>query len=832
VQVTEQTSKQRSRIVERPRVRGKFLFVGNEKFWVRGVSYGTFSVDENGNEQLTPEAVKRDFARMAENGFNVVRVHICPPRWLLDTAMEEGLRVMVGLNWGERMSFVDEPGRPREIEERIRRWVRRCKGHPAVFCYSVGNEISSVIARWTGRRRVEKFIERLYNAAKEEDPDSLVTYVNYPSTEYLQLPFLDFISFNVYLESSHDFERYIARLHSLSEDRPVLISEIGLDGLRNGEEKQAETLDWQIRTIFRNGCCGVVVFQWTDEWYHGTVPVEDWKFGLTTGERVAKPALQAVRRAFFETPFPENGVDWPRISVVVCSFNGASTIRETLDGLQSLDYPGYEVVVVNDGSTDSTPKIVSEYPVRLINTENRGLSHARNTGVSAATGEIIAFIDDDAYPDAHWLRYLALSLVDRGYTGVGGPNLPPPNDGWKAEAVASAPGPNPVLISDTVAEHIPGCNMALRRGPLQAISGFDPIFRAAGDDVDLCWRLRERGGIIGFAPAALVWHHRRKSLYKYWRQQVGYGRAEALLERKWPEKYNVFGQLNWLGRIYGRGVSLDFSSLGGRIYHGIWGSAPFQSLYGSSRSLWSLSLMPEWYLVIAGLALMLVLSIGWGPVMILGTLLSSAIALPAAQAIMNAERARLDGYPKSRWQAFKLRTTIFSLHLLQPLARLYGRLGGGLTPWRRRGTGGRGRFGPSTMTLWRDTREAPEITLAELQRMLQDSGAVVAAGGNYDSWDLEMRGGLLGASRLLLATEDYPSGKQLLRFRITPRYSRLGLAVCAPLAAISIAAGLSNAWTSSIASALMAGGLIFWATSDARFASSMFLELLRRKGAT
>jgi len=76
VQVTEQTSKQRSRIVERPRVRGKFLFVGNEKFWVRGVSYGTFSVDENGNEQLTPEAVKRDFARMAENGFNVVRVHI------------------------------------------------------------------------------------------------------------------------------------------------------------------------------------------------------------------------------------------------------------------------------------------------------------------------------------------------------------------------------------------------------------------------------------------------------------------------------------------------------------------------------------------------------------------------------------------------------------------------------------------------------------------------------------------------------------------------------------------------------------------------------------
>ena len=832
MQVTEQTSKQRSRIVERPRVRGKFLFVGDEKFWVRGVSYGTFLVDEDGNEQLTPEVVKRDFSCMAENGFNVVRVHTCPPRWVLDAAMEEGLWVMVGLNWGERMSFIDEPGKPQEIEERVRRWVRRCKGHPAVFCYSVGNEISSAIARWTGRRRVEKFIERLYRAAKEEDPDSLVTYVNYPSTEYLRLPFLDFMSFNVYLESRQDFDKYIPRLHSLSEDRPVLISEIGLDGLRNGEEKQAETLDWQVRSIFRNGCCGVVVFQWTDEWYHGTVPVEDWKFGLTTRERTAKPALHAVRRAFYETPFPENGVRWPKISLVVCSFNGASTIRETLDGLQRLDYPEYEVIVINDGSKDSTPDIVSDYPVRLINTENRGLSEARNTGISVANGEIIAFIDDDAYPDIHWLRFLALSMMDGRYVGVGGPNLPAPNDGWKAEAIANAPGPNPVLLSDTVAEHIPGCNMAFRKAHLEAINGFDPTFRVAGDDVDLCWRLREPGGIIGFAPAAVVWHHRRKSVYKYWWQQVGYGRAEALLERKWPEKYNLFGQLDWRGRIYGRGVSLDFSSLGGRIYHGVWGAAPFQSLYGSFSSLWSLVLMPEWYLVIAGLAVILVLSIGWGPVVILGTVLSSVVALPAALATLNAGRARLDGAPKTRWEVFRLRATIFSLHLLQPVARLYGRLGGGLTPWRRRGTKARGSFLPSTMTLWRDTREAPEIMLGELQKMIQEAGSVVRIGGNYDSWDLEVRGGLLGGSQLLIATEEYPSGKQLLRFRITPKYSGLGLAVSAPLVVMSIAAGLSNAWIPSIASGLMAGGLIFRAISDTRFASGMFLELLRRKGAT
>src|SRR5213596_668506 len=191
-QVVERRSSEPLLAMERPVVRGKFLYVGEEKFWVRGVSYGTFLVDEEGNEQLAPEVVERDFSRIAENGFNVVRVHLCPPRWLLDTAQKNGLRVMVGLNWGEHMSFTDKPGKAKEIAERMRRWVRSCAGHPAVFCYSVGNEISSSIVRWTGRRRVEDFVKRLYRVAKEEDPDALVTYVNYPSTEYLQLPFQTF----------------------------------------------------------------------------------------------------------------------------------------------------------------------------------------------------------------------------------------------------------------------------------------------------------------------------------------------------------------------------------------------------------------------------------------------------------------------------------------------------------------------------------------------------------------------------------------------------------------------------------------------------------------
>ncbi len=828
-QVVERRSTEPLLAMARPVVRGKFLYVGEEKFWVRGVSYGTFLVDDEGNEQLVPEVVERDFSRIAENGFNVVRVHLCPPRWLLDTAQKKGLRVMVGLNWGEHMSFIDKPGRSKEIEERMRRWVRSCAGHPAVFCYSVGNEISSSIVRWTGTRRVEEFVKRLYRVAKEEDPDALVTYVNYPSTEYLQLPFLDFLCFNLYLESEQAFENYIARLHSLSQDRPVLLSEIGLDSLRNGEEKQAETLDWQIRTIFQQGCCGVVVFAWTDEWYHGKYLVEDWKFGLTDRDRAAKPALRTVRRAFLESPFPSD-ISWPGISVVVCSHNGASTIRDTLDGLQSLDYPDVEVILVNDGSTDSTPEIASHYPVRLITTENRGLSHARNNGINAATKEIIAFIDDDAYPDEDWLRFLALSLKDTKLVGTGGPNLSPAGDGWKAEAIANAPGPNPVLLSDRIAEHIPGCNMAFRREALEAIGGFDPRFRIAGDDVDLCWRLQERGGVIGYAPAALVWHHRRKSIRKYWKQQLGYGRAEALLERKWPEKYNTLGQVRWTGRIYGKGIAVDLPSIGGRVYQGVWGTAPFQYLYGSSSTLWSITLMPEWYLIIGMFAALFTLTLGWGPAILAGTGLTLAIALPAAQAGMNATRAKLSHFYKGR-EVFRSRITIFTLHLLQPLARLVGRIGGGLTPWRRRATRIRPKFLPSQMKMWRDRWEPPETTLRDLYTQLRSSGAVSRPGSDYDSWDLEIRGGLFGRSRLLLGVEDHPPGKQLLRYRIYPTYSLLLPLVLTPFAILSLVAGFSGAWLSSITSGTITFFIAINALIDSAFANGTFREFLKRSGA-
>ncbi len=543
----------------RLRARGKFLFAGDEKLYIRGVTYGTFRPRVDGSEVPDPDIVEQDFTLMAANGINAIRTYSVPPRWLLDIAERHGLRVMVGLPVERYIGFLADrnKGSP-NIERLVRAGVRACAGHPAVLCYAVGNEIPASVARWFGRGRVERYLERLYRAVKDEARDSLVTYVNYPSTEYLHLDFLDFVCYNVYLESQQCLQAYLARLQTLAGDRPLVMTELGLDSRRNGEDVQARVLDWQVRSAFAAGCAGAFVYAWTDEWYRAGADVDDWDFGLTRRDRQPKLALATVRQAFAEAPFAPS-VQWPRISVVVCTYNGSRTIRDCLQGLSRLAYPDYEVIVVDDGSRDATATIAQEYSCRLIRTPNRGLANARNTGLKAATGEIVAYIDDDAYPDPHWLSYLAATFMSTSHAGVGGPNLAPPGDGPIAECVARAPGrPVHVLLTDREAEHVPGCNFAFRKKSLEAVWGFDPQFRTAGDDVDMCWRLQQLGFTLGFHPAAMVWHHHRSSLRAYWKQQVGYGRAEALLERKWPEKYNGPGHLRWVGRIYGSGLAPPF----------------------------------------------------------------------------------------------------------------------------------------------------------------------------------------------------------------------------------------------------------------------------------
>lgn len=244
------------------------------------MSYGPFSVATHGAPFPERSVVEKDFTLMAELGANCLRIYTVPPNWLLDLAASRGLRLLIGIPWTQHIAFLESSTVKAEIRQAIADGVRACREHPATFAYLVGNEIPPDIVRWHGSKRVRAFIKELMAVAKDSDPEALVSYANYPSTEYLNINFTDFLCFNVYLHREQDFRRYLSRLHNLAEDKPLVMSEFGVDSIREGVEAQAEILSQKLSSSFEMGAAGTIVFSWTDEWFTGGFAIQYWAFGL------------------------------------------------------------------------------------------------------------------------------------------------------------------------------------------------------------------------------------------------------------------------------------------------------------------------------------------------------------------------------------------------------------------------------------------------------------------------------------------------------------------------------------------------------------------------
>ena len=200
-------------------VDGKFFRLGGRKFHPKGVAYGPFAPNAADGTFAPREQTAKDFAQIRELGANLVRVYHVPPRWFLDLATEHGLKVMVDIPWNKHLCFLETEPRMADALQAVRQAVQSCAGHPAVFAFSVANEIAPDIARWSGARAVAEFIDELVAEAKRADPDCLCTFSNFPPTEFLTPRTLDFLCFNVYLHDQAAFKNYLARLRS--EERRV-----------------------------------------------------------------------------------------------------------------------------------------------------------------------------------------------------------------------------------------------------------------------------------------------------------------------------------------------------------------------------------------------------------------------------------------------------------------------------------------------------------------------------------------------------------------------------------------------------------------------------------
>jgi cellulose synthase/poly-beta-1,6-N-acetylglucosamine synthase-like glycosyltransferase len=757
---------------------------------------------------------------MAQAGVNTVRVFTVPPVWLLDAAVRMGLKVLVGLPWSQHIAFLDDVAVQQEIRKAVTAGARDCRRHPGIFGYLVGNEIPPDIVRWHGAEAVRRFVRSLVECVRKAHPEALVSYANFPSTEYLTVDFTDFVCFNVYLHDEPTFRRYIARLHNLAVDQPLVLTEFGVDSMRLGDEEQRRILSWQVRSAFEAGVAGTFVFAWTDEWFTGGHLIEDWAFGLVDRERQPKPSLDAVAHQY-QSILPPGLPRYPRVSIIVCAYNAERTMEQCLASLAVLNYPDYEVIVVNDGSRDRTLAIAENHGFcRIISQPNRGLSAARNVGAEAATGEIVAYTDSDCVADPDWLNYLVAKMEASDLVACGGPNFPPPEDALVPAVVAVAPGgPTHVLINDEIAEHIAGCNMAFRREVLLQLGGFDPIYRAAGDDVDICWRFQDAGYVIGFSPAAVVWHFRRNTIAAYCNQQRGYGKAEALVYAKHPFRFNLFGQAKWLGRIYG-----DFSAsllLSRRpiIYSGVFGRGLFQTMYEPPSSLTALlPLTFEWSAASLVLALVGIGSGGWM------WLLTVPLLATWALCVKGALQAPID----QRFSAFDLtgiraRALAALLIYLGPLLRGWERM-----RWRIKGMRVQPRIGPIEteqrpriawregafdLAYWSDAGAEKEVLLSGLRDFLVPQKYLVVADTGWNGWDLKITRGLAACALVTVCTENHGGSKRLLRVRCAMRLSGLALFAVrssAALTAFALVLGWPLAGGGIGAVGLASTGVIGW----------------------
>lgn len=637
--------------------RGLELGLGDAKWELRGVSYGPFQPNARGEHFPADEALGRDFAHIKRLGFNTVRIYELPTEAVLREARRHDLRLIAGVPWTDHTDFLSEAEAWHEVRKRVREAAEQFGRGDRVAVLLVGNEIEKTLVRWMGPSRVKRAVEELVALAKTAAPECLIGYATYPSTEYILPDNADVVAVNVYLEEQPKFEKYVRRLMNRAADRPLLISEFGLDVKQHGEGRQTETYRWMLQTCRHLGVAGTVWFSYTDEWFRGGEAVKDWWFGVVDEQRHERAVCHSLN------PQPPGGIVGPFMSVVVCTHNGDATLDGCLRALEKQRRVNFEVIVVDDGSKDAVQKTVEKFPsIRYERQDHAGLSVARNRGAALARGEVIVYTDDDCMPDEDWLWRIVGAFDDPKWVAAGGPNLPPSPRNDIERCVAAAPGgPCHVLLNDEEAEHLPGCNLAIRKSALENIGGFDPVFRAAGDDVDICWRLRAAGGRLRFVPGAMVWHHRRFTMEAYFRQQRGYGHAEALLMKKHPDRFGVVGGARWRGLIYGDGGGA-LPPEEGSIFHGPYGTGAFQVIYATGSYGWW-----HWMAGVLWIAFSLLF-------LVVG--LESCALLTIGLALGQAARSA-----GNQWHGARLRGVVQALRLwlmclLQPVVREWARLRG------------------------------------------------------------------------------------------------------------------------------------------------------------
>jgi len=262
--------------------------------------------------------------------------------------------------------------------------------------------------------------------------------------------------------------------------------------------------------------------------------------------------------------------DLPFVSIIVPAYNCRSTIEKCVESLKALDYPNYEILIMDDGSTDGTGEYLDTVEdIRVMHLENGGPGRARNIGLSHARGEYVAFTDADCVVDPGWLRALMQGFQMDEVVGVGGDQQSPADEtrfGKRVNGFLKAVGFVAAYMkrdggSYRRVTHNPTCNVAYKKAAVKEVGGFNEALWP-GEDVELDYCLSRKGYRFLYTPDAVVYHYRPRTLGAFSRMMFRYGWAQAYLVRK----YGFFRLVHWeplvlLGVLIGWAILLAVNSI-------------------------------------------------------------------------------------------------------------------------------------------------------------------------------------------------------------------------------------------------------------------------------
>lgn len=221
------------------------------------------------------------------------------------------------------------------------------------------------------------------------------------------------------------------------------------------------------------------------------------------------------------------------ISVIVPTYNRLALLQRTLDSLFRQDYPDFEIIVVNDGSTDGTHEYLSGAAVpgnfKYLHHENRGLAATRKRGLEHARGDIIAFTDDDCVVPPNWLTKIAARLTGT-VAGVGGVVRTgnPSNIFAVATDLMQNYYKDAINRGDVKVPFLTGNNVAYKRSSLEKVGGPDPRFRMGAEDRDLTFRIAQTGGALVYDPSIVIDHYHDSDLLRFLKHQYDFGTGSYL----------------------------------------------------------------------------------------------------------------------------------------------------------------------------------------------------------------------------------------------------------------------------------------------------------------